>query len=139
MIRYLTLARMILESNLWRWNSELKTLIYHFISIDLIKYANCLILFHPKSQWKIGISRKDWKYIFSAYFYKSSLPISEIAPFTSFVLWLMLENLFFKMVCLYFLGLKVRVEKIVPLSKNLLLAKWRGLGGHEKIRILLVT
>ena len=139
MIRYLTLARMILESNLWRWNSELKTLICHFISIDLIKYANCLILFHPKSQWKIGISRKDWKYIFSAYFYKSSLPISEIAPFTSFVLWLMLENLFFKMVCLYFLGLKVRAEKIVPLSKNLLLAKWRGLGGHEKIRILLVT
>ena len=139
MIRYLTLARMVLESNLWRWNSELKTLICHFISIDLIKYANCLILFHPKSQWKIGISRKDWKYIFSAYFYKSSLPISEKAPFTSFVLWLMLENLFFKMVCLYFLGLKVRVEKIVPLSKNLLLAKWRGLGGHEKIWNFLAT
>ena len=137
MIRYLTLARMILESNLWRWNSELKTLICHFISIDLIKYANCLILFHPKSQWKIGISRKDWKYIFSAYFYKSSLPISEIAPFTSFVLWLRLENIFFKMV--YFLGLKVRVEKIVTCCKNLLLSKWRGLGGHEKIRILLVT
>ena len=136
MIRYLTLAQMILESNLWRWNSELKTLICHFISIDLIKYANCLILFHPKSQWKIGISRKDWKYIFSAY---SSLTISEKAPFTSFVLWLMLENLFFKMVCLYFLGLKVRVEKIATCCKNLLLSKWRGLGGHEKIWNFLAT